>query len=249
MIGPEISTGWGQLCGQLVDGVCTTGSAVWTVVAETGSDWPGAVDRRCVAKILGGLSESPVSVSAMDRLPLDTADPVAGEEIEVRRSARRRRTVSAYRADGRIVVLLPARMSRREEARWVREMVLKVQAREARTRGPQQPSELLTRALALQQRYLAPQLVEVREPVSVTWVANQNGRWGSCTPETATIRISDRLQAMPAWVVDYVLLHELAHLAERDHGPRFWALLAACPRTEEAKGYLAGWVDGRASRG
>ena len=195
------------------------------------------------------LSEPRVSVWVMDRLPLDSSDPVADEEIEVRRSARRRRTVSAYRSDGRIVVLLPARMSRSEEARWVREMVLKVQAREARTRGPQQPSELLTRALALQQRFLAPQLDQVRTPISVTWVANQNSRWGSCTPENATIRLSDRLRVMPAWVVDYVLLHELAHLAERDHGPRFWALLAAYPRTEEAKGYLAGWVDGRAAAG
>ena len=183
----------------------------------------------------------------MDALPLDSTDPLAAEEIEVRRSARRRRTVSAYRADGRIVVLLPARMSRSEEARWVREMVLKVQAREARTRGPQQHSELLDRAVRLQERYLAPQLSEVRAPVSVTWVSNQNSRWGSCTPENATIRLSDRLRAMPAWVVDYVLLHELAHLAERDHGPRFWELLAAYPRTEEAKGYLAGWVDGRAA--
>ncbi|PFG67596.1 hypothetical protein B0O41_2416 [Propionibacteriaceae bacterium ES.041] len=195
------------------------------------------------------LSAPRVSVWVMDRLPLDSSDPVADEEIEVRRSARRRRTVSAYRSDGRIVVLLPARMSRSEEARWVREMVLKVQAREARTRGPQQPSELLTRALALQQRFLAPQLDQVRAPISVTWVANQNSRWGSCTPENATIRLSDRLRVMPAWVVDYVLLHELAHLAERDHGPRFWALLAAYPRTEEAKGYLAGWVDGRAAAG
>ncbi|NNG18868.1 M48 family metallopeptidase [Naumannella sp. ID2617S] len=180
-------------------------------------------------------------------VPVDGGLTVAGEPVEVRRSARRRRTVSAYREDGRIVVLLPARMSRAEEARWVSEMVQKVRAREARVRGPRQPSELLTRALELQQRYLAPQLEVTRPPQSVTWVGNQNSRWGSCTPDVATIRLSDRLQSMPGWVVDYVLLHELTHLAERDHTSRFWRLLDAYPRTQEAKGYLAGWVDGRAA--
>ena len=128
-------------------------------------------------------------------------------------------------------------------------MVLKVQARESRTRAPQQPTELLTRALELQREHLAPQLTEVRRPTRVSWVSNQNTRWGSCTPDQGTIRLSDRLQAMPGWVVDHVLLHELAHLAEHDHSPRFWALLAGCPRTEEARGYLAGWVDGRNARG
>ena len=44
------------------------------------------------------------------------------------------------------------------------------------------------------------------------WVSNQSGRWGSCTPAEGTIRLSDKLQGMPVWVVDYVLLHELAHL-------------------------------------
>lgn len=45
---------------------------------------------------------------------------------------------------------------------------------------------------------------------------------------------------MPEYVLDYVLLHELAHLLVPDHGPRFWALLEAYPRTERARGYLEG---------
>jgi predicted metal-dependent hydrolase len=45
---------------------------------------------------------------------------------------------------------------------------------------------------------------------------------------------------MPGYVVDYVLLHELAHLLVPDHGPDFWALLEAYPRTERARGYLEG---------
>jgi predicted metal-dependent hydrolase len=47
---------------------------------------------------------------------------------------------------------------------------------------------------------------------------------------------------MPAWVIDYVLLHELAHLIEQGHGPRFWDLLGAYPRTERARGFLEGYA-------
>ena len=77
-------------------------------------------------------------------------------------------------------------------------------------------------------------------PTSVRWVANMTTRWGSCTTTTGEIRLSDRLQPMPAWVVDYVLLHELAHLIEPDHSPRFWQWVDRFPRAERAKGYLEG---------
>ncbi|MDQ1486247.1 MAG: hypothetical protein QOJ62_1940 [Actinomycetota bacterium] len=49
---------------------------------------------------------------------------------------------------------------------------------------------------------------------------------------------------MPAWVVDYVLVHELAHLIEFGHGPRFQALVAGYPKAERARGYLLGVTDG-----
>jgi hypothetical protein len=55
-----------------------------------------------------------------------------------------------------------------------------------------------------------------------------------------TIRISARLRGMPSWVLDYVLLHELAHLLQPRHGPQFWALLQGYPRTERARGFLEG---------
>jgi predicted metal-dependent hydrolase len=48
------------------------------------------------------------------------------------------------------------------------------------------------------------------------------------------------LRGVPPWVLDYVLLHELAHLLEPGHGPAFWALLESYPRTERARGYLEG---------
>lgn len=164
-----------------------------------------------------------------------SADPQQ-RAVEVRRSARRRRTVSAYREGDRTVVLIPARMSEAEEQRWVGVMLDKLAAQESkRTLGD---AELTERAERLSDQYLGARA----RPRSVRWVTNQNTRWGSCTPAEGSIRLSHRLQGMPEYVVDYVLLHELAHLLVPGHGPRFWELLEAYPRTERARGYLEGVV-------
>ncbi|HEX2175780.1 MAG TPA: M48 family metallopeptidase [Nocardioidaceae bacterium] len=172
--------------------------------------------------------------SAAVEAPAPAAGPVEAPAVEVRRSGRRRRTVAAYREDGRIVVLIPARMSRAEEKHWVAAMVERLE-RQERRRRPSQTS-LQRRARDLSRRYLDG----AAEPVSVRWVDNQRSRWGSCTPADRTIRLSSRLRGMPEWVIDYVLLHELAHLLEPGHGRRFWALLDGYPRTERARGYLEG---------
>lgn len=167
--------------------------------------------------------------------------PPSSPRIEVRRSARRRRTVTAYRDGDTVVVLVPARLSSAEEARHVDALVARLLAREARQRtAPDEPG-LLRRAGELAQRFLAPQLGDAPRPASVRWAANQQQRWGSCTPTDGTIRLSSRLQPMPRWVSDYVLLHELIHLVEPNHTARFHRLLAAYPDAERAKGYLQGY--------
>jgi len=161
--------------------------------------------------------------------------------VEVRRSQRRRRTVSAYRDGDRTIVLLPARMSRADEQRWVDVMLERLAAQERRRAGKasRNDDELSRRAAELSRQYLRGRAA----PSSVRWVGNQASRWGSCTPADGTIRLSDRMKAMPAWVVDYVLLHELAHLIEISHGPRFQALVAGYPKAEVARGYLLGFSD------
>ncbi|WP_301127979.1 M48 metallopeptidase family protein [Streptomyces cacaoi] len=168
-----------------------------------------------------------------------TADPLNStgrSAVEVRRSARRRRTVSAYREGDRTIVLIPARMSAEEEARWVRVMLEKLAAQESRRRLGDE--DLAERAAQLSEQYLDGHAC----PASVRWVTNQNTRWGSCTPAEGSIRLSHRLQGMPEYVIDYVLLHELAHLLVPGHGPRFWRLLEAYPRTDRARGFLEGVV-------
>jgi predicted metal-dependent hydrolase len=155
--------------------------------------------------------------------------------VEVRRSRRRRRTVSAYRDDdGTVVVLIPARMSRAQEREWVDTMVARLTRSEQR-RAPSDAA-LTKRAAHLSAKYLEG----LARPTSVRWVDNQQHRWGSCTPADKAIRLSSRLQGMPTWVVDYVLMHELAHLLENGHTDAFWRMVDRFPKAERAKGFLEG---------
>ena len=142
--------------------------------------------------------------------------------------------MSAYREGGRTFVLVPDGLSHAEEQRWVTDMLARLARREARAKVGD--GDLTERAAALSTRYLDGRA----RPTSVRWVTNQNSRWGSCTPADGTIRLSHRLRSMPAWVIDYVLVHELAHLLVHGHGPRFWALVERYPRTERARGFLEG---------
>jgi predicted metal-dependent hydrolase len=162
---------------------------------------------------------------------------VGKPNVEVRRSQRRHRTVSAYRDGGRVVVLIPDQFTRAEEREWVDKMLERLAARDDRARFTD--AELTVRATRLAQRYLADHGAATRL-ASVRWVANQNGRWGSCTPADATIRISERIRHMPDWVVDYVVLHELVHLVVASHNAEFWALVGRYPKAERARGYLEG---------
>jgi predicted metal-dependent hydrolase len=157
--------------------------------------------------------------------------------VEVRRSERRRRTVSAYRDGERIVVLIPNQFSRAEESEWVDRMLARLAARERRSRRTD--DELLIRARRLIDRYLTEHAAKVM-PASIRWVDNQHGRWGSCTPADRTIRISHRIQEMPDWVIDYVLLHELTHLIVPSHNTRFWTIVGRYPKADRARGFLEG---------
>jgi predicted metal-dependent hydrolase len=159
-------------------------------------------------------------------------------KVEVRRSKRRVSTVTAYRDGDTLVVLIPARLSKAEEAHWVAEMQRKLLKAEPRKLPAAKPSDdaLLRRCAELAAKYLRGRAV----PASVRWVAPMRTRWASCTPADGTIRVSEHLRAVPGWVLDYVLVHELAHLLVPSHNARFWELVRAYPRTDRAIGYLEG---------
>ncbi|ACU95827.1 M48 metallopeptidase family protein [Saccharomonospora viridis] len=160
------------------------------------------------------------------------------QKVEVRRSPRRRRTVTAYRDGDTMVVLIPATMTKAEEKHWVAEMQRKLQRAESRRTSPARASDeaLLLRCTQLSQRYLDG----IAQPTSVRWVPPMRTRWASCTPADRTIRVSERLRDVPSWVLDYVLVHELAHLRVAEHNREFWNLVNRYPKTERAIGYLEG---------
>ena len=133
-----------------------------------------------------------------------------------------------------MIVMIPARLSVKEENEWVATMLERLERSEKRRRPSD--SGLKRRAVELGDRYLDG----LARPDTVRWVDNQNSRWGSCTPSDRSIRLSRRLQGMPAWVIDYVLVHELAHLIEAGHTPVFWQWVDRYPKSERAKGFLEG---------
>ncbi len=148
-------------------------------------------------------------------------------EVDVIRSKRRKRTAQAYLADGRLRVLVPDGLAPNEESRLIETMVARVTRKISSTEV-----DLERRAGELARRYGLPR------PASIDWSDRQGRRWGSCSPAEGRIRISNRLATMPGWVLDSVLVHELAHLVEDNHGPGFEALAGRYELAERAKGYL-----------
>lgn len=147
--------------------------------------------------------------------------------VEVIRSDRRVKTVSARIVDGVIRVRIPSWMTAADEERFVADVVERIE-RERRSHG----IDLESRARMLAARFTLP------APTSIRWSKTQRQRWGSCSVHSGDIRISDRLVDVPPWVLDHVIVHELAHLEVADHSPAFDSLIARNPLAERAIGYL-----------
>jgi hypothetical protein len=100
--------------------------------------------------------------------------------------------------------------------------------------------ELDLRRLAVQE--IEPRLRELAaahglSPGRVS-IRNQRSRWGSCA-RAGNIALNFRLVQMPPAVRDYVLVHELMHLRQQNHSPRFWRLVEqACPTFRTAEDWL-----------
>jgi predicted metal-dependent hydrolase len=170
---------------------------------------------------------------AMNRLPLDA--PGLEDEfqrIEVRRSVRRKKTVSAEIVGDALIVSIPHRLSKAEEQEWVAQMATKMSERRRRDRLNDDG------ALARRAAELADRFVDGVRPRDIEWVTNQRSRWGSCSSEEGSIRLSVALAEYPGWVRDYVIVHELAHLLVPDHSERFWRVVERYPLTERARGFL-----------
>lgn len=180
----------------------------------------------------GGPGRTPAGRGSAVRQSVDLEH--AGTPVRLVRSSRRTRTVSATWREGRLQVSVPMGLGDRAELDWVQRMVERAGTRYPH--GTASDTDLLERARRLARTYLEGAV----EPTAVVWSPRQQRRWGSCTTQTGRIRVSSELAQMPDWVLDGVLVHELAHLKHPDHSPRFHALAERYPRQREAMAFLAG---------
>ncbi len=153
-------------------------------------------------------------------------------EVKITRSQKRLKTVSARAVNGVLEVSAPAHLSDAELKPIIERLKNRLGKREKRKTLTDQDLETL--ATRLNREYFQGTLTWN----SISWSTRQNKRYGSCTPSDKTIRISHQLEKMPKFVLEYVVVHELAHLLEGNHGPRFWKLVNRYPLTERARGYL-----------
>ena len=153
-------------------------------------------------------------------------------EVRIIRSTKRKKTVQARKIDNVLEILAPAHLSDEQLKPHVENLQKRLVQREQSK--SLDDDALQKRALELNRTYFAGRL----SWKSIRWVSNQDKRHGSCSPRRGTIRISHRLAGMPKFVLDYVLVHELAHLIEPNHGSNFWQLVNRYPKTERARGFL-----------
>jgi len=158
-------------------------------------------------------------------------------EVEIRASTRRTKTGNAHWSGSRVVVQIPARLRGRARDEFVNELVDRLLQQRPHTSG--HDASLEERANVLAELYN-----DGVKPLSVRWVTNQRQRWASCSPATREIRVSTRLRQCPEWVIDAVLVHELAHLQEIDHSPGFYEIADRHPRQRECALFLEGYALG-----
>lgn len=159
--------------------------------------------------------------------------PDAFQSVRIIRSNKRRKTVAARVEDGVLLLYLPARTSEAEAQMWVEKMSARFRGRANRD-ALNDDRDLQRRAARLNREHFDGKLAWA----SITYVTNQSSKYGSCSPGSRRIRISHKVASMPSFVLDYIVMHELSHLVEANHGARFWRLVHRYPFTERAIGYL-----------
>lgn len=170
-----------------------------------------------------------------DQPQLEFAPTDTSEIVEVRRSKKRTRSVAAWRESGRLIISVPARMSRKEIDHHILELTSRIIAAEA-VMGDDQLVKLSEELIS---QYLQPEFGEL-QPVSVNWSTRQRELHGSCTSVDRTIRIAKRIATAPDYVIEVVLLHELIHLLHHDHNKEFYELVKRHPKYDQAEAFLAG---------
>ena len=181
-------------------------------------------------------------------LPLQPPSPLrgvgeAGSHTVFVRHRWARRYILRVLDDGTLRVTLPRWGSKRDALEFVRTSEPWIEKqRQTRPARPAvvHPDEPALRARARMELPDALRALAASHGVTVTRVSvrNQRSRWGACSAQGA-ITLNWRLIVVPAFVREYVMLHELMHRRELNHSRRFWRHVAVvCPRYQEARRWL-----------
>ncbi|GAB4203313.1 MAG: M48 family metallopeptidase [Roseiflexaceae bacterium] len=169
--------------------------------------------------------------------PTDATITVDGVTLALRIERKAVKHINARLRDGVLLVSAPPRVAQQTLDEAITDLARRLLRRQHAHQVNQEED-----ALALANRVAArfPQPIQVAQ---VLFVTNQEARWGSYSPSTRTIRLNATLRAMPRWVLEAVVAHELAHAVHPDHSPQFWALLrSVAPDTDRADAFLQGAI-------
>lgn len=186
------------------------------------------------------------------RAPARVVEPVElevdGLVVRLTRKRIKNLNMRVHRSGGFVEISAPVHVSDGEVMRFVREKrgwidakLAQVAASPAAVAAEATPDEVAAWRAVVEA--CVPALVEAWEPIMGVKAGklayrNMTSRWGSCQPATGRICINVRLALYPPECLEYVVVHELCHLLERGHGPRFKALMDAFMpdwRTRRAK--------------
>ncbi|MBI5399907.1 M48 family metallopeptidase [Candidatus Saganbacteria bacterium] len=161
-------------------------------------------------------------------------------DINIIRSHKRRRTVSARLVDNILHVSAPQHIPADKLDQLIEEFKTRLEKRLHRKELNAQVN-LHEVAEKLNQKYFAGQI----KFASIAYSTRQTRVFGNCNWRNGSIHISSVLAKMPPWVRDYVVVHELAHILEPNHRSGFWALVNRYPLAERARGFLLakGWPE------
>lgn len=154
-------------------------------------------------------------------------------EIEIIRSSRRLRTVSARIVENTLIVSAPDTLSHERLNKIIVDFKLKFERKKLKEELDKKEN-LAAIASAINRKYFGNRL----KINSIQYVTNQTSKFGCCNYRSADIRISHRVGMMPDWVRDYVVIHEMAHLIEPNHSKSFWDIVSCYGLAERARGFL-----------